>query len=95
MEDVGPVPPASDDDEWATAVLELPAGTRVRATVLSHRPFGFFVVLDSHPRVAGLVEIISYAERGPPFPAIGSTIDAEVLGHRADHRLALKFVQPT
>jgi ribosomal protein S1 len=89
------------DDEWAAAETMLSPGVSVRGTVLSHRPFGFFVRLDDHPGVPGLVQVVDYKPDGvqprydqdrvldPPYPEIGTSITAAVLWLRESNRQIL------
>lgn len=104
MDDAGPWPERPDDDVWNEAGRSLRPGDLVKATVVSHRRFGFFVTLDDYG-VPGLVEITSYTPRvprhaddgrlQPHFPDIGSTLEAEVLGLRErERRIALRYLEP-
>lgn len=88
----------ASDAEWARAEAALSPGTRVSGTVVSHYHFGFFVNLDDHPDVRGLVQIVDYKSDGaqprygpdglldPPYPEIGAAITAEVLWLRESNR---------
>jgi ribosomal protein S1 len=105
MEEVGPWPERPGDDDWRAAAAALSKDERVFGVVLSHRHFGFFVTLRDYPGVPGLVEITSYRPDGevprydanavldPPFLAIGSMVEAEVLGLRERERqIGLRYV---
>lgn len=75
-------------ERFETASLALMPGQRVRATVLSHHPWGVIVEIDGHEN-AGLsasVDMIqqfsgtasSYEELLALFPPVGSRIDAVI-----------------
>ena len=52
------------DDAWAAAEATLSPSARLTGTVLSHRAFGFFVRLDDHRGVPGLVQVVDYKTKG-------------------------------
>jgi hypothetical protein len=101
VDEIGPWPQVPSDDAWAAAEATLSPSTRLTGTVLSHRAFGFFVRLDDHPDVPGLVEVVDYKPEGaqprndqnavldPPYPDIGTPVTAEVLWLRESNRQVL------
>ena len=70
---------------WDESKKRFPVGGRVRGTVTEHQPFGIFVDIDD-PNVTGLVQITDFLDEGTMtperYPAIGTSIDAIVLGHK-------------
>ena len=101
----GGFPARASDEDWEALSQTLSPGARVKGIVLSHHTFGFFVTIPSYRNIAGLVEITSYRPDGliprydasgvldPPFPGVGSTVEAEVLGVRdVDRRVQLRYL---
>lgn len=56
---------------------------RVRGTVTRHLPYGFYVNFGEERDGVVVVTMISddASESNPPFPKIGATIDALLLGY--------------
>lgn len=106
MVGLGPWPEAAGAESWATAQASVEPGVKLGGAVLCHRPFGFFVTLDDFPDVPGLVQITDYRPEGktprygadgsldPPYPEIGTKIDAEVIWLRDDNRQILMRYPP-
>lgn len=73
-------------DRFETASLPIMPGQRVRATVLSHHPWGLAARIIGHEQVGASVDMIAQFGRttaGPEelrslFPAVGTEIDAVV-----------------
>ena len=73
-------------DRFETASLPIMAGQRVRATVLSHHPWGVIARIAGHEQVGASVDMIEQFGRTVSgdeeleslFPAVGTEIDAVV-----------------
>jgi len=71
------------------------AGEIIEVVVAEHAPFGVFVDLPD-TRFRGLIEVVSLSDEPPDvmaFPAVGSTLEAVVLGfteHEHQVRLSAK-----
>ena len=74
---------------WEEAKPRFPVGKTVRGTVTRHCPFGIFVDLGD-PVATGLVEIVNFLDAGrmtaKQYPAVGSTIEAVVIGHMTERQ---------
>ncbi len=73
-------------DRFETASLPIMPGQRVRATVLSHHPWGLIAQMIGHEQVGASVDMIEQFGRTTAgdeelkslFPAVGTEIDAVV-----------------
>jgi predicted RNA-binding protein with RPS1 domain len=80
-------------------VRACPAGSTVAATVVAHRPFGFFVRLDGLEHVKALVEIPEYRRdltdrASVEFPPVGSRVEVTVLHHKHETEEFVLSVEP-
>jgi hypothetical protein len=91
----------SDEQGWRGVRKKLAVGSRVTGTVARHEAFGFFVTLDQLPEVRAIVELPNYRPRGavpsfgpdgsvasldPPYPPIGTRVEAVVVDHVEHNR---------
>lgn len=71
--------------DWETTKRTLPVGTRVRARVTRHWPFGIFVDIPNVP-FQGLVQITEFKDEGrmtpAEYPEVGREVEAVVLGFK-------------
>lgn len=80
-------------ERFETASLALMPGQRVRATVLSHHPWGVIARIAGHEQVGASVDMIGLVGRTTTgdeelralFPAVGTEIDAVVQQVRRSH----------
>ncbi|WP_165231764.1 S1 RNA-binding domain-containing protein [Aquisphaera insulae] len=74
---------------WDEARRRFPIGSRVRGTVIDHRPFGIFVDRGVS-EILGLVQVTDFRDEGrmtpDQYPPIGATIEEIVLGHTSEQR---------
>jgi len=77
-----------DDPEWQRVKATIHAGTRVQAVVTHHVSYGILLAINSIPFPAH-IDILAVKDAGrvtkEDYPAIGSQIDAVVLGFREGH----------
>lgn len=83
------------DNSWIEVINTIKVGDILKVTVTKHRHFGFFVDIPD-TKYEGLVEIMHIKDRKrvspTDFPAIGSHIEAIVLGFREhNHQIALSI----
>lgn len=70
-------------------------GTRVRAEVTSHHPWGVMVVLvEPVPGLTGSIDMILYSDMpdirsADEYPAVGTQLDAVVLPYHKGHWIQL------
>jgi ribosomal protein S1 len=71
--------------DWEAAKQALPIGTRQRARVTQHRPFGIFVDIPNF-QFQGLVQITEFKDEGKmtvaEYPPIERVVEAVVLGFK-------------
>lgn len=85
-------------NSWTEVINSLKVGNILKVTVTKHRHFGFFVDVPD-TKHEGLVEIMHIKDEigvsPTEFPAIGSEIEAIVLGFREHNHQIVLSIKPS
>ncbi|MFJ6908285.1 hypothetical protein ACWERF_29455 [Streptomyces griseoluteus] len=88
----GPDLPAADVvlGSWAATVAALPVGTLITGEVIGRQPFGVFIRIDGVPAAVALAEITAMPP-GMELPAIGASVEGEVIWHAHNHQVRVRL----
>jgi ribosomal protein S1 len=84
--------------DWAGTKRSLLVGSLVSCAITRHAPFGVFAYIAGIP-FEGLIQITDFKDEGrmtaDEFPAVGSTIEAVVLGFKETGQQIWLGVKPS
>lgn len=83
---------------WEYTKENYPVGTKLRGTVIRHKPYGVFVSIPNLD-FEGLIQIPDFKDEGAmtmeEYPKIGSLIEAVILGFKDTGHQIWLGVKPT
>ncbi|MCX5351988.1 hypothetical protein OG901_30195 [Streptomyces mirabilis] len=75
---------------WETTVAALPVGAHVAGEVIGRQRFGIFIRIDGVPDAVALAEITAMPH-GMQLPALGASVEGEVLGHAHNNQVRIRL----